>query len=422
MKTIACLAALLLSPVASAQGWSAYGEAFPELPCPDGWASCVIDGNVVSAGTVADSSGRVQPAGNRFGFWDFEALPAQDPFAPLSAYTGRLGTERKLVSAEEDDEEPTGQAEPKSKRDRKRELEKERRAGERDEADADPYEEDDGAAAAERAAADAADAAAADAADAADAAAAEAAAAEAAAAEAAAAEAAAAEAAAAEAAAAEAAAADGTASLDNQKDTGSAYVEEDEGCDDLVAMEGSAMLGQLGKARRQCLEGSLSSSGRQTSKSKISRVLIADARARKDRPDWERLMKRHLEDIDQSDPDMCLSYAIHLNRSGRSHSVIKWATRALDNKAEWSGRAFTKKVYQLHRLRATAAHGLWERADKAFIQERNDSNEAAAGKYRSKAKTYAREWLDYAKASGQDTSKPVKYCVSAAGNLEYCPG
>jgi hypothetical protein len=133
-------------------------------------------------------------------------------------------------------------------------------------------------------------------------------------------------------------------------------------------------------------------------------------------------MKRHLEDIDQSDPDMCLSYAIHLNRSGRSHSVIKWAGRALDNKAEWSGRAFTKKVYQLHRLRATAAHGLWERADKAFIQERNDSNEAAAGKYRSKAKTYAREWLDYAKASGQDTSKPVKYCVSAAGNLEYCPG
>jgi len=206
------------------------------------------------------------------------------------------------------------------------------------------------------------------------------------------------------------------------KDTGAGYTREDEGCDDLVAMEGAAMLGQLGKARRQCLEGSLASAGRQTSKSKISRVLLADARARKDGPDWERLMKRHLEDIDRSDPDMCLSYSIHLNRSGRSHSVIKWSEYALENKSQWAGRAYTKKVYQLHRLRATAAHGLWERADKAFIEERNDSNEAAAGKYRDRAKTYAREWLDYAKASGQDTSKPVKYCVSAAGNMEYCPG
>jgi hypothetical protein len=119
---------------------------------------------------------------------------------------------------------------------------------------------------------------------------------------------------------------------------------------------------------------------------------------------------------------MCLGFAVHLSRKGRSHDVIKWSEYALENKSQWSGRDYTKKVYNLHRLRATAAHGLWERADKVFIEERTEPNESKANRYRARAKTFAREWLDYAKASGQDTSKPRKYCVSAAGNMEYCPG
>ena len=68
-------------------------------------------------------------------------------------------------------------------------------------------------------------------------------------------------------------------------------------------------------------------------------------------------------------------------------------------------------------------HGIAQVAAMAGYQTTlTDANEAAAGKYRSRAKTYAREWLDYAKASGQDKSKPMKYCASASGNKEYCPG
>jgi hypothetical protein len=39
-----------------------------------------------------------------------------------------------------------------------------------------------------------------------------------------------------------------------------------------------------------------------------------DAEARGDKAEWQRLMKRHLEDIDRSDPNLCLKYAMFLSR------------------------------------------------------------------------------------------------------------
>ena len=50
-----------------------------------------------------------------------------------------------------------------------------------------------------------------------------------------------------------------------------------------------------------------------------------------------------------------------------------------------------------------------------------DKNEAKANKFRSMAKQYSRAWLDYAKAAGKDSSKPLAACVSASGNTEFCP-
>ena len=68
-----------------------------------------------------------------------------------------------------------------------------------------------------------------------------------------------------------------------------------------------------------------------------------------------------------------------------------------------------------------AASRLWKRAEKRFVKDRNEKNEAKANKYRSMAKQSSRAWLDYAKASGKDTSRPLSACVSASGNTEFCP-
>ena len=183
------------------------------------------------------------------------------------------------------------------------------------------------------------------------------------------------------------------------------------------------MLGQLGVANRKCLDGRLAAASKLTDKDKISRVLLADAKARDDKPDWERLMKRHLETIDRSDPNMALVFAIFLHKRGvgKATQVIKWSDYALENKAKWSGAAHTRNVYYLHQLKSEAASRLWKRAEKRFVKDRNEKNEAKANKYRSMAKQSSRAWLDYAKASGKDTSRPLSACVSASGNTEFCP-
>jgi hypothetical protein len=194
-------------------------------------------------------------------------------------------------------------------------------------------------------------------------------------------------------------------------------------CDDLRELETKAILGNLGVGARKCLDSRLGAVSKLTDKDKISRVLISDAKARGDQADWERLMKRHLEKIDRSDPNMCLVFAIHLHKRGvgKSTGVIRWADYALENKSKWAGATHTRNVYYLHQLKSQAASRLWQRAEKRFVKDRNEKTEAKANNYRSMAKQASRAWLDYAKASGKDTSKPLAACVSASGTTEFCP-
>lgn len=182
------------------------------------------------------------------------------------------------------------------------------------------------------------------------------------------------------------------------------------------------MMGSLSVGQRKCLEGRLASGSSQTNKNKISRVLIQDAESRGDQADWERLMKRHLQNIDRSDPNLCFKYAIHLSRGGRSTSVIKWADYALENKQQWSGATYKKNVYALYKLRAQSANKLWQSAESKYVEDRTPDNEKNANRYRDMTKNYAREWLDYARASSQSTKGPLALCVSAAGGAEFCQG
>lgn len=446
--------------LALAGEWKSYGAAFPPLPCSDGWAACVVGGAVVSPGMVLDAAGRPQPADGRFGFFAFDALPGLSPFTGLSAYEGGASSKRAAAPEAEvaavaaapppREAAPPPQVDPAVARAaaEAREaaatqalIEKEARRA----ADAarKAAENADGAtrAAMEKAAREAeaaakkatADAAVAEQArKAADAKAADdlkkaqetaRVAEEARKAEDAKAAAAAA-AAAATAAKTATPAADPAASSTAAKTMTASAAPESTDCTDLVALEPASMMGQLGVGRRKCLETRLSGASAQTEKSKVSRVLISDAQARGDKADWEKLMKRHLEDIDRSDPNLCFTYAIHLSRggAGRAQGVIRWSEYALENKQQWSGSTYTKNVYNLYKLRAQAANALWQDAEQKFVAERDDEKEAAAKKYRGMAKDFSREWLDYAKASAQSTTAPLALCVSAAGNKDFCEG
>ncbi len=196
------------------------------------------------------------------------------------------------------------------------------------------------------------------------------------------------------------------------------------GCDDLVKLEPAAMMGQLNVGQSKCLDGRIGSEPAQTMKDKVSRLLIANADAKGDKSEWERLLKRHLEDIDRSDPDMCFRYALQLSRggAGRAMAVIKWADYALENKSKWSGSNYKTRVANLHKLRSEAMNKLWQEAETTYTTNRTDENEQRAARYRGQAKDMSKEWLDYARSSQQDTKAALALCVSAAGNRAFCEG
>jgi hypothetical protein len=183
-------------------------------------------------------------------------------------------------------------------------------------------------------------------------------------------------------------------------------------------------MGQLSGGQRQCLEGRISKAQKQTSRDKLSRLLIVDSEARKDTAAWERLIRRHLEDIDRSDPDLCFKYALYLSRRGaaRAQGVIRWADYALENKARWKGSTFKSRVFALNRLRTESANRLWQASAEKHAAEQSEANLAKTETYRNKTKQFSREWLDYARASKQSTKSAMEICISAAGKKNFCEG
>jgi hypothetical protein len=195
-------------------------------------------------------------------------------------------------------------------------------------------------------------------------------------------------------------------------------------CDDLKLLEPPAMLGKLSAPQRTCLEGALQSAELQTEKKKISLLMMQDSWSKNDKAGWEKLVKRHLAEIDQSDPDVCYKYAQYLYRKGasRASGVIRWANVALENKTRWSGETFTSRVYNLLKLRAGAQNKIWMAAEEAHSKSPSADTDSKRSEARARTKVLAREWYDYAKGAGKDTTKALQLCVSAAGTQEYCEG
>ncbi|MEL6349483.1 MAG: hypothetical protein AAFV53_40645 [Myxococcota bacterium] len=389
------------SGIAMAAGWADFKDAFDPLPCSDGWAGCEQRGQRIDADMVKDGQGRPHPSTMRVSFFDLQPLPGFSPFVSLTEYSG------EAVAVAEDPPDPDPIQNDPVRNDPVRndpvrndpvrnDPDPVRINNNPDRPPPDPVRNDPEPIRTDpdpvvdntppepvRTDPDPV--------------------------------------------------VDNTppdpvrtdpdpVAINNNPDPVGMRPPEpvDDSCDDLVALEAPAMMGTLGAGKRKCLEGRLAGTATQTTKNKISRVLIADAEARGDRGDWERLMKRHLEDIDRSDPNLCFKYAIHLAKTGRNNGVIRWADYALENKQQWSGATYKKNVYALYQLKTKSSNKLWQSAEKKFVEDRSDQNEANAKRWRDTTKNYAREWLDYARATGQSTKSPLALCVSAAGSAEFC--
>jgi len=193
-------------------------------------------------------------------------------------------------------------------------------------------------------------------------------------------------------------------------------------CGDLLKLEPSAMLGQLTDAQIRCLDEALKNAERQTVKDKISRVLLNDAWAKGDEHRWEGIARRHLETIDRSDPDMCYKFAYYLVERGpdKMDEAMKWADVALENRAVWEGDLHVKRVYALEKIKTEAAQKKWMWLESEYNKAPSEELLHAADEARNQTKTLAREWLEYAKQSGKDTTLPLQICISAAGTAEFC--
>lgn len=198
---------------------------------------------------------------------------------------------------------------------------------------------------------------------------------------------------------------------------------QEESCEDLVKLEPGSMMGQLTAGQVACLERRVSTDRLLTSRERSSLVLIVNAQSRGDRAEWARLVDRHLDRISRADPNLVMQYAVHLFSSApveRGEEVIHWAGVALENKHRWEAEAYVKNVAALLRLRAEAAYKLWIDAEQRSRQDSSEEAAFLADEWRGLAKGYAREWLDYLRAAGQDTERALHLCASAAGTAEFC--
>jgi len=197
-------------------------------------------------------------------------------------------------------------------------------------------------------------------------------------------------------------------------------------CSNLRKLEPKAMMGKLSDGEIRCLDRSLRESEKQTTKDKLSRVLMADAYAKQNDDRWETIVRRHLNDIDRSDPDLCYKFSTFMLKRvpkkgpPAADEVMKWADVALENKQQWSGDTYVKRVSTLYRVKATAAFKKWEWLENEFKEKPSEELSKSKEEARNEAKNLAREWLAYAKEAGLDGSLANQMCVSAAGTSDFC--
>ena len=194
-------------------------------------------------------------------------------------------------------------------------------------------------------------------------------------------------------------------------------------CNDLVALEPTALMGKLSDGEVRCLTAAYDRAEKQTHKKKISLLLMADSWTKGDKHRWETIVRRHLIELDQSDPDLCYKFAIHLGQQGpeAAQETLKWVDRALENRSRFpAGDTTVSRVYGLLKLKSQASAKYWAWLEEQYILKPGEEVATQRDLARGQAKTHAREWLEYARSAGKDDTVAYQMCVSAAGSADFC--
>lgn len=183
-------------------------------------------------------------------------------------------------------------------------------------------------------------------------------------------------------------------------------------CDpiDFATMEPLALKGALGPDQNGCLEVAYRADG--ADRREISTLLITDAWARKDTGAWDRLVSRHLTEVDPADPELAYKYALFLSRQGaeRAEDVIAWTDEAIAHASVWKADVRTVRIETLHKLRATASLSAWMAAE-----QRGDRAEAE--RYHALTKAHAEAWYGIA-SRGKNAALARDVCENAGGNCQ----
>lgn len=207
---------------------------------------------------------------------------------------------------------------------------------------------------------------------------------------------------------------------------GSELMVQDAECGNLRKLEPKSMMGKLSDPEIRCLDKSLRESDTQTYKDKVSRVLMADAYAKQNNDRWETIVRRHLNEIDRSDPDLCYKFSTFMFKKvatkgpDAADEVMKWADVALENKQVWQGDQYVNRVSRLYKVKALAAFKKWEWLENEYNEKPGEQVGKDREVARNEAKNLAREWLAYAAEAGLDQQEPNDLCVSAAGTQDFC--
>jgi len=194
-------------------------------------------------------------------------------------------------------------------------------------------------------------------------------------------------------------------------------------CGNLLALEPAALMGRLNEGEIRCLEDGYRMADRQTAKKKVSLVLMADAWNKGDTHRWETIVRRHLEEVDQSDPNLCYKFALFLGRQGPevAEETMRWVDTALENRSRFpAGDTHVARVYGLLKLKSHASAKHWAFLEEQYILTPSADMLEQRDEARNEAKNLAREWLEYARNAGKDETLAYQLCVSAAGGREFC--
>ena len=115
---------------------------------------------------------------------------------------------------------------------------------------------------------------------------------------------------------------------------------------------------------------------------------------------------------------------MHLSKggAGRATGVIRWSNIALDNRTVWTGDTYVSRVSGLYKLRAAASQSLWKASEEEHAKAPTEETKKKVDEARNQTKTFAREWYEYCKQAGKDTTTALQLCVSAAGTADFCEG